>query len=241
MRTLNEHIAFNECSKILMNDLLCHIDIDDWVSGFYDLYIHIIERHRNFENALYIGYHIFSELVDHIDDKVINVDISKSNSFINNVCISLSESKGDVSGRYDYMDNDTVFINLYINKKNLNEDCDNILKIIIYEMLHSYEDYQRINHNEKSISKLIDNRYNSAMNYLQYDDNKFIKHISRHVYLFNDQERNAYFSQLEIDIRNIIKKNNITLKQPQRYKIITDELSKLEIWKDYVELSLFIN
>lgn len=243
MKKFSEHIKDNKLSnlldnkssKILKESLLHHIEVDDFFLGLSDMYIY--ERHGHFDNSYEIAQYILEEIKNMYNDDGIeyDIDISNYDTFVDRVCITPFEAN-EPSGAYDIIDNGTLFIDLYFNKKHITENESELLKIIIHEMLHGYEDYNVINNTGKSIRDMIDNKYNSATRNLN-NSNDNIKTIARAIYLFDNHEQKAYISQIEVDIRNIIKRNNITLNNPKRYKIITDKLERTDIWKIYIDLA----
>lgn len=199
--------------------------------------MYIYERHGHFNNSYEIAQYILGEIKNMYNDNddEYYIDISNYDTFVDNVCITPFEAN-EPSGAYDIIDNGTLFIDLYFNKKHITEKEPELLKIIIHEMLHGYEDYNVMHNTGKSIRDMIDNKYNSATRNLN-SSNDNIKTIARAIYLFDNHEQKAYISQIEVDIRNIIKRNNITLNNPKRYKIITDELERTDIWKIYIDLA----
>ena len=63
--------------------------------------------------------------------------------------------------------------------------------------------------------------------------------LSRCNYFLNDQERNAYLSQLETDIESLFKNEHITIEN-FKYTEFKDKLKNTSIWKEYFKLSIFI-
>ena len=235
MKKFTDIINNNKISNLLKESLLHHIEVDDFFLGLSDMYIY--ERHGHFNNSYEIAQHIIMEIKNMYNDDGVeyDIDISKYDTFVDRVCITPFESN-EPSGAYDIIDNGTLFIDLYFDKKHIIENESELLKIVIHEMLHGYEDYNVIHNTDKSIQDMIDNKYNSATRNLN-SSNDNIKTIARAIYLFDSHEQKAYISQIEVDIRNIIKRNNITLNNPKRYKIITDELERTDIWKIYIDLA----
>lgn len=235
MKKFSEHIKDNKLSKILKESLLQHIEVEDFFLGLSDMYIY--ERHGHFDNSYEIAEHILNEISNMYNDDGVeyDIDISKYDTFVDRVCIT-PFNNNEISGAYDIIDNGTLFMDLYFDKKHITENKSELLKTIIHEMLHGYEDYNTMNNTGKSIRDMIDSRYNAATRNLN-NSNDNIKTIARAIYLFDEHEKKAYLSQVEVDIRNIIKKNNIVFGDPKRYKIITDELEKTDIWKIYIDLA----
>lgn len=233
MKSLSE---YNLC-KLLKNNLISHIEIDDYFLGLADMYMY--ERHGSFNNSLQIAEFIYDNMCKNIDENEIDIDISQFNTFIKLVYLTMFDGN-EVQGAYDMLDNDTMFMDMFINRSQYEKDHENIIRTIIHEMLHAYEDYNLQNNTGKSISSLVDNSYRQATKYVNYEHDNNVKIISRCIYLFNEQEQHAYFSQLRQDITNIINNNNIRLRQPDRYKIIVDKLSDTFIWKKYAELAIFV-
>ena len=63
--------------------------------------------------------------------------------------------------------------------------------------------------------------------------------LSRCNYFLNDQERNAYLSQLETDIESLFKNDHINIED-FNYTEFKNKLKSTSIWKEYFKLSIFI-
>ena len=235
MKKFSEHIKDNKLSKLLKESLLQHIEVEDFFLGLSDMYIY--EHHGHFDNSYEIAQYILGEIKNMYNDDGVEYDIniSKYDTFVDRVFIT-PFNNNEISGAYDIIDNETLFMDLYFDKKHITENKPELLKTIIHEMLHGYEDYNVMNNTGQSIRDMIDRKYNAATRNIN-NSNDDIKTIARAIYLFDIHEQKTYLSQVEVDIRNIIKKNNIVLGDPKRYKIITDELERTDIWKIYIDLA----
>ena len=91
-------------------------------------------------------------------------------------------------------------------------------------------------------------KHNDKLLYDQYYLNSYYKRnsffeismfLAKCGYFFNSHEQNAYFSGMYNTIKQIIIKNNITIKNFNYDKII-NEIKKDSIWKEYFNAGTFI-
>ena len=123
-------------------------------------------------------------------------------------------------------------------KEYFNKNIDKYVKTIVHELLHGYEDYNRIKNTGQGIFANYNNKYKNSFNNLN-SLNDLKMWLSRCNYFLHDQERNAYLSQLELDIESIFKNEHITIED-FNYTKFKDKLKSTDIWKEYFKLSVFI-
>ena len=141
-------------------------------------------------------------------------------------------------GSYLKFKNDTVYLELGANKEYFIEHIDNYTKTIIHELLYGYEDYNRLKNTGQGIFAYYNDKYKNSFFNLN-SQNDIIMWLSRCNYLLNNQERNAYLSQLETDIESLFKNEHITIED-FNYTQFKDKLKNTSIWKEYFKLSIFI-
>ena len=238
MKPFSEYIK-NTFSDYLEECLKFHISVEyKFHYPFNNTQLYeslIIESLGRFDNcddvAEFICHKIF------IDENIktnYKYDLTKYNVFFKYLIIDeYKETSKSSTAVFNDLSNDTVHINLYINKNdNVGLKIENL---IIHELLHAYETYNRMTHNDKL---LYDQYYFNSY----YKRNSFFE-ISRFLakcgYFFNSHEQNAYFSGMYNNIKQIIIKNNITRKNFNYDKII-NEIKKDSIWKEYFNAGTFI-
>lgn len=171
-----------------------------------------------------------------------DLDCHQYNTFFDRLHIDI---KTDNIFKFAYIrqdfDNNTIFIelslpkNIYVDILEYRSSC---VALIGHELNHAYEDYNRHKNGVDTIDKIIDKGYSNATRYL-FSSNNHIRQISRLIYFFNDQERNAYFSQLKDDVKNIIKKHNWSNRHID-YVSLIEELKQTNIWKEYFKLGAIV-
>lgn len=202
----------------------------------HNLYPYIVENYGKFDNAGLVIKHIIDELEDHFESQVI--DCTNDKVYFKYIGIQLDKSQNDLASYIEYKDN-TVFIKLFC--KSLHDfkyNIDSYIKIIIHELLHGYEDYNRIKNTGQGIFVYYNNKYKNSFNNIN-SRNSIKFWLSRCNYFLNDQERNAYLSQLESDIEKLFKNKHITIED-FNYTDFKNKLKDTDIWVQYFKLSIFI-
>ena len=177
------------------------------------------------------------EICDYISKYV--DDISNIPDHINfdiddvNIKLNIENVSKNVIANYDFENTDyknsiiTINLNIYKNDKFfLLDNFDSIESIIQHELLHAYEDLKRYESGKKLFSNIIDDSYTKSI-------------VLNIIYFLNDEERNAYFSQLKGDILESIKHLNMSTSNFSYNKLIQDIKDK-PLWKRYFEIGLFI-
>ena len=208
---------------------------------------HIEYEYRWYNNIIYETYGIFNGAKEAADlmytslkttKTSYNIDCKNICSFFDKIHLTLKQGNS-IYAEFDKQEKDTIFLILYLPWDfSYGDYLDEINRLVIHELLHAYENYNRIKHNAGTIEDLMNKQYISAIRHLKSSDNN-ISNISKCIYFFNDAEINAYFSSLKSTIEKIIKDNKIDRNNID-FKFIVNEIAKTEIWKQYFELSIFI-
>ena len=234
MKTINEYIIDNELEEDILNRLYFHTCIEFKLD--HNLYPYIVESLGKFDNAGLVVKHIIDELNNNFQSQII--DCQADSVYFKYIDIQINNQQNGLATYIKYQDN-TVFIELFC--KSLNDfkfNIDSYVKTIIHELLHGYEDYNRIKNTGQGIFAYYNDKYeNSVNNINSQNDIKLL--LSRCNYFLNDQERNAYLSQLETDIESIFKNEHITIED-FNYTKFKYKLKNTDIWKEYFKLSIFI-
>ena len=220
--------------EYLKESLAFHIKIDFHYDNEYFgiMEFRIMESYDMLKNIIDIPLIIYNEIYDIKEDSE-NIEIDLHNDFPKRIVIDELKIISSKNSYCSYNDCDvvtkTIHIDIVINWNLLTSD--EFSKLVIHEIMHGYEDYNRKLNNKDSIFSKLDTKYRRSLKLLGKIDNK----LPEFVYFFNDQEQNAYFSELYIDIKNIIDRDNINIKNID-FSHIVNEISKLDRWKQYVML-----
>lgn len=234
MKALNEYIIENKLETPILKRLYFHTCVEFKLN--HNLYPCIVESLGKFDNAGKVIKHITGTLKNNFESQVI--DCANDNVYFKYINIKINTNENGY-GSYLKFKDDTVYLEIGAkNKEYFNENIDKYTKTIIHELLHGYEDYNRIKNTGQGIFTYFNDKYkNSFANLNSQNDVKMW--LSRCNYLLNDQERNAYLSQLETDIEALFKNEHITIEN-FNYTKFKDKLKNTSIWKEYFKLSIFI-
>lgn len=234
MKSINEYIIKNEIYEDILQRLYFHTCIEFKLN--YNLYPYIIENYGKFDNAGLVVKHIIDELQDNFESQKINCQ--DDNVYFKYINIQINNQQNGFATYIKYQDN-TIFIELFC--KSLNDfkfNIDSYVKTIIHELLHGYEDYNRIKNTGQGIFAYYNDKYKNSFNNIN-SQNDIKMRLSRCNYFLNGQERNAYLSQLESDIEKIFKDEHIKIEDFD-YTKFKNKLKETDIWKEYFKLSVFI-
>ena len=234
MKSINEYIIKNEIYEDILQRLYFHTCIEFKLN--YNLYPYIIENYGKFDNAGLVVKHIIDELQDNFESQKINCQ--DDNVYFKYINIQINNQQNGFATYIKYQDN-TIFIELFC--KSLNDfkfNIDSYVKTIIHELLHGYEDYNRIKNTGQGIFAYYNDKYKNSFNNIN-SQNDIKMWLSRCNYFLNSQERNAYLSQLESDIEKIFKDEHIKIEDFD-YTKFKNKLKETDIWKEYFKLSVFI-
>ena len=240
MKNLNDYIIELNYENYLLERLCTHCSLEyKWTHSLdprFTFYNSIYESLGKFDNAGKVVKHICDVLKNNYESQII--DCKEDNVFFDFVDINIKEGL-DSAEYYEYKNN-TLYIALYCSIKVLFIDnIDAYAKLILHELLHGYEDYNRIKTGKPTLLNIDDPSYYISTRYLN-SFNEIKNVLSRCKYFLNAQERNAYFSGLEDDIIKLIKTNNYYLDKFDYNKFKSD-LKKTNMWEVYYQLSVFIN
>ena len=233
MKPLNEYIIENELEENIFKRLYFHTCIEFKLD--HNLYPYIVESLGKFDNAGKVVKHILDTLKGNFESQVI--DCTNDNVYFKYIDIKLNTNENGYGSHLKFK-NDTVYLELGAKKEYFIEHIDNYTKTIIHELLHGYEDYNRIKNTGQGIFVYYNDKYKNSFFNLN-SQNDIIMWLSRCNYLLNNQERNAYLSQLETDIESLFKNEHITIED-FNYTQFKDKLKNTSIWKEYFKLSIFI-
>ena len=165
--------------------------------------------------------------------------LSFNGVFVNEIIFTYVNSE-QTRGSYDpyatSFEDKKIHIELYYNFENPN--YKSIYDILVHELTHAVEDI----YGSIKLKRLLDNCYNDASNYIvnkNYGD-IITNNMNIFMYMLNNNERNAYMSQLYGDIEEIIRKNSWT-RENINLKELVDELKKNNILGVYFNCGLWID
>lgn len=234
MKSLNEYIIESKLEENILKRIYFHTCVEFKLTN--NLYPYVFESLGKFDNAGKVVKDIIGALKDNFESQTI--DCTDDNVYFKYINIELNTDENGY-GTYLKFKDDTVYLELGAKSKDyLVENVDRYSKTIIHELLHGFEDYNRIKKTGQGIFAYLNDKYkNSYANLNSENDVKMW--LSRCNYLLNDQERNAYLSQLETDIESLFKNDRITIEN-FNYTEFKDKLKNTSIWKEYFKLSVFI-
>lgn len=232
--TLKNYVLDDEIYEDILKRIYFHTCIEFKLD--HNLYPYIVENYGKFDNAGLVVKHIINELEDHFESQVI--DCTNDKVYFKYIDIQLDKNQNGLASYIEYKDN-TVFIKLFCKSSHdFKYNIDSYVKTIIHELLHGYEDYNRTKNTGKGIFAYYNDKYKNSFNNINSrNDAKFW--LSRCNYFLNDQERNAYLSQLESDIEKLFKDKHITIED-FNYTDFKNKLKDTDIWAQYFKLSIFI-
>lgn len=233
MKSLNEYVIENNLEENILNRIYFHTCIEFKLT--HNLYPYIVESLGKFDNAGKVVKHVLDTLKTNFESQII--DCTNDNVYFKYINIKLNTNENGYGSYLEFKDN-TLYVELGAKKEYFNENIDKYTRLLVYELLHGYEDYNRIKNTGKGIFAYYNDKYkNSFRNLNSLNDIKMW--LSRCNYFLNDQERNAYLSQLENEIESLFKNEHITIED-FNYTQFKDKLKNTSIWQEYFKLSIFI-
>ena len=233
MKSLNKYVLESKLEENILNRLYFHTCVEFKLNN--NLYPYVVESLGKFDNAGKVVKHIIDTLKGNFESQTI--DCTDDNVYFKYINITLNT---DVNGYGSYLKfrDDTLYVELGANKEYFAENINRYTKLLIHELLHGYEDYNRIKNTGKGMFAYYNEKYkNSFANLNSLIDVRMW--LSRCNYFLNNQERNAYLSQLEIDIESLFKNDHINIED-FNYTEFKNKLKSTSIWKEYFKLSIFI-
>ena len=233
MKSLNKYVIESKLEENILNRLYFHTCVEFKLNN--NLYPYVVENLGKFDNAGKVVKHIIDTLKGNFESQTI--DCTDDNVYFKYINITLNTDANGYGSYLKFRD-DTLYVELGANKEYFAENIDRYTKLLIHELLHGYEDYNRIKNTGKGMFAYYNEKYkNSFANLNSQNDVKML--LSRCNYFLNDQERNAYLSQLETDIESLFKSEHITIEN-FNYTNFKDKLKNTNMWKEYFKLSTFI-
>ena len=233
MKSLNKYVLESKLEENILNRLYFHTCVEFKLNN--NLYPYVVENLGKFDNAGKVVKHIIDTLKGNFESQTI--DCTDDNVYFKYINITLNTDANGYGSYLKFRD-DTLYVELGANKEYFAENIDRYTKLLIHELLHGYEDYNTIKRTGKGIFAYYNDKYkNSFTNLNSLIDIRMW--LSRCNYFLNDQERNAYLSQLETDIESLFKNNHINIED-FNYTEFKNKLKSTSIWKEYFKLSIFI-
>ncbi len=233
MKSLNEYVIENNLEENILNRIYFHTCVEFKLT--HNLYPYIVESLGKFDNAGKVVKHILDTLKTNFESQVI--DCTNDNVYFKYINIKLNTNENGYGSYLEFKDN-TLYVELGAKKEYFNENIDKYTRLLVHELLYGYEDYNIIKNTGKGIFAYYNDKYkNSFRNLNSLNDIKMW--LSRCNYFLNDQERNAYLSQLENEIESLFKNEHITIED-FNYTQFKDKLKNTSIWQEYFKLSIFI-
>lgn len=241
MKNIKEYIN-HTFENYLSESLAFHTSVEDKIRQPFKIGISLyesllFESFGRFDNCGQCAEYISREIKNNPNEQ--EIDCSKFNVYFKKLNIERVEYSSLISAAYTGLkDKDTINIELQIPKEINQDDEEKIMYVIIHELLHGYEDYNRMNNGKGSIFDMFDEKYRKSVSKINsiFD---IYKLVSRCKYFLNDQERNAYFGELYPMIEKIIKNEHIT-RDNLKYDALVDKIKNTDIWKIYFDLGEFV-
>ena len=242
MRSLITFISETKYEDYLLDKLCTHCSLENrWTYGKgldprFTFYQSIYESLGKFDNAGKIVSHIASAIIDNFNSQ--ELDCREDNVYFDYINININNTNNG-AGSFLKLENNTIFIEIYAKTVEFfKANIDEYELTILHELLHGYEDYNRIKNGKDTIFDLLDTDYkNSFSNINSADDIKLW--LSRCKYFLKSQERNAYFSRLENDVKDLLKGIKYSIED-FNYGEFKEKLKNTNIWKIYFNCFIFI-
>ena len=241
MKSFTEYTADSLLEKYLLNEVCIAIE-------YYKHFntSNIYEYHEKFENydlvIKKISEHILKEIDDFNDLKnkdghTFKIDCSDCNAYCSLIEITIKYSKdGQLNAYAKPSKNDIIDLTLCLTDS---YDIDmNLLEgIILHELLHMYENNQRLKNGKLDIFSELSDAYYNAQQHISknFDPDKAIVTMK---YYLDPKERNAFFAMLENDIKRVCKKV-IPSKDDYKVSSVINEIKKIPSWQRYFEFCKF--
>ena len=200
--------------------------------NYYKNINQLLEKYGIFKNAENIADIIYKNILnDKLEFKLNNDWLYNIKFIYNNTIIAAYDTKNS-----KIINNKFNPLILHINKDKLLNDENSVISIIVHELQHAYEDYNRqIKNKENLMNSLLKNNY---LKITKYTDDEIKKQINYILYFSNKIEQNAFIAQLVKQIKDE-KFNFNSIEEIYNY------IKTKTIFKNYIKvlnsIDLFIN
>jgi len=200
--------------------------------NYYKNINQLLENFGIFKNADSIANIIYKNILnDNLEFNLNNDWIDNIKFMYNNTIIAAYDTKNS-----KIINNKFNPLILHINKEKLLNDENSVISIIVHELQHAYEDYNRqIKNKENLMTSLLKNNY---LKITKYTDDEIKKQINYILYFSNKIEQNAFIAQLVKQINNE-KYNFNSIEEIYNY------IKTKSVFKNYIKvlnwIDLYIN
>lgn len=253
MKQLTEYI-FNkvqESTKLnIQNELELHFYSEFVLNeSFRYSYFEIFERNGSYigqkELLIDLSKEVYNIIRNHEPKNTIQLDKKDldnySNIFFNSLIIYLTNKTGYVSNESTYLDNDKLLnkVVIYIDTAEYFEYTE-ILKCLMHEMLHAYNNYKSYLTNAKFNLTDLTNK-NSSYYKTIFAGSASIENICKRILNnIRQWEQNAYISELSVELeKNKFDINKYNTTQ-EAYKAAYEIFKNSDTWTQYSSLWAYL-
>lgn len=253
MKHLTEYI-FNkvqESTKLnIQNELELHFYSEFVLNeSFRHSYFEIFERNGSYigqkELLIDLSKEVYNIIRNHEPKNTIQLDKKDldnySNIFFNSLVIYLTNKTGYVSNESTYLDNDKLLnkVVIYIDTAEYFEYTE-ILKCLMHEMLHAYNNYKSYLTNAKFNLTDLTNK-NSSYYKTIFAGSASIENICKRILNnIRQWEQNAYISELSVELeKNKFDINKYNTTQ-EAYKAAYEIFKNSDTWTQYSSLWAYL-
>lgn len=247
MKSLQEYMISQKLEQYLLEDAVlaaqCLFNVEFVWDINYDI-PKVFESLGRFNNcgqvlhkiSSYISNNITEDTLDEYDGKTETFDVSDCDAYCKTVQITFKKLMSEKSeGAFESIDKQgNVKIVL---KYSIGLDMHDIEGAILHELLHGYEEWNRLNKGRKSIFAEFGQEYENSKKNLARDT-EIEKPLAVLKYFYNPKERNAFFGMLEHDVEKIVKNLKPT-RSNLKYSEAIEQIKKVNHWKEFFRLVEF--
>lgn len=249
MKTLTEYI-FNrvqESTKLsVQNELELHFYSEFVLNeSIKHSYFSILEKNGSYigqkELLIDLSKEVYNIIRNHEPENTVQLDKKDlnnySNIFFNSLIIYLTNKTGYVSNKSTYLDNDKLLdkIVIYIDTTEYFEYTE-ILKCLMHEMLHAYNNYKSYLTNAKFNLTDLTNK-NSSYYKTIFGGSVSVENICKRILNnIRQWEQNAYMSELSVELENSKFDINKYNTAQEAYKAAYEIFKNSDTWTQYSTL-----
>lgn len=235
MKTISEYILEEKFKKYLLSDLKQLIECFNEDNLYFE---NRNGKFKNYENAVEVVFDSILKLSEKFKEEKFTISIK--DCYCKTVTVLPKHTKLPyVVGGFESCDKlGNVEIEIKL-PKNFKRYSEKIKGLILHELLHAYEEYNRMVDGQNSIFQEFTDEYKIAAQKANYKGDKTIKNLITLKYFLNYHERRAYFTELEECVIDIIEKIKPTMDDLKIDKIF-DELCQKDLWKRYFDFGEFV-